>query len=140
MQAQKNRNEEIKKKLSANRDPSEPLPVFDCLFCCQEHFVLKKINDQINVNKYSKSIKYFQDPKDTLLFKMQITDYLQVPETPLNYFEELEQVMRVPVMSDYFDQIEHHSKNEAKTKPTVMSETLERMRKMKLEKKNLGHN
>jgi len=25
----------------------EPLPVFDCLFCCQEHFVLFKMNEHV---------------------------------------------------------------------------------------------
>lgn len=35
---------------------NEPLPVFDCLFCCQEHFVLNKINEMTLINKYSKNV------------------------------------------------------------------------------------
>lgn len=36
-----------------NFDDCEPLPVFDCIFCAQEHYVLFKYNEQILINKFA---------------------------------------------------------------------------------------
>lgn len=32
------------------------MPLFDCLFCCQEHFILRKIGDGMTTAKYSHSM------------------------------------------------------------------------------------
>lgn len=35
----------------------EPVPVFDCVFCCQEHFVLFKYNEMALISNYANNKK-----------------------------------------------------------------------------------
>eukprot|EP00347_Sterkiella_histriomuscorum_P006523 403352441 len=63
-----------KKKPIKKKKSGDILPVFDCLFCCQEHFVLKKINEQTLSVKYAKHPIRFEKEKDLMIINRVIKD------------------------------------------------------------------
>ncbi|CDW91769.1 UNKNOWN [Stylonychia lemnae] len=62
---------DLKRKKSLKvRQPGEILPVFDCLFCCQEHFVLNKINERTLIVKYANHPLRYEIQRDKLMLNM----------------------------------------------------------------------
>ncbi|TNV87750.1 hypothetical protein FGO68_gene15546 [Halteria grandinella] len=47
-----NRTERVPYKKRRKADPGEIIPLFDCLYCCQEHFVLERISQKTIMQKY----------------------------------------------------------------------------------------
>ena len=46
--------------------------MFDCLFCCQEHFVLNKINEMSLINKYANHKPSYESQRDGLMMNMMV--------------------------------------------------------------------
>jgi hypothetical protein len=51
-------------------EPGEIAPLFDCLFCCQEHFVLAKLSENTLEAKYSHKGSIFKVQKNLLMLNL----------------------------------------------------------------------
>lgn len=53
--SQFNRTERLPGNKRRKAEPGEIIPLFDCLYCCQEHHVLQRISQKTMMNKYGEN-------------------------------------------------------------------------------------